>query len=120
MISRWVVGVVLLFGILLMMLPDRDEKSLARIASTSMLMCTSEVRELVAAQVLNGDEVNGEFRNRCPDLIAVLEVGDTGEINISGNEHQLQMVLTPVVENGKVRWSCKGEPTDNITKLCKP
>ncbi len=120
MISRWVVGVVLLFGILLLMLPNRDEESLIKIASTSMLMCTSEVRDRVASQVLRGKGVTGDFRNKCPDLIALLDIGESGEIVIAGNRHQLKMTLTPVVEDGKVRWSCQGEPADTITKLCRP
>lgn len=120
MISRWIAGVVLLFGILLLMLPKTDEESLAKIASTSMLMCSSELRDAVAQQVLREEEVTVTFGNRCPDLIASLEVSPAGEIAIVGNKHSLRMTLTPVVENGEVVWHCQGEPAASITKLCKP
>lgn len=120
MIGRWIVGVALLFGILLLMLPKTDEESLARIASTSMLMCTSEWREQVAQQVLREEAVEVTFRNRCPDLIASLNLNDDGEMVIAGNKYPVKMTLTPVVENGKVRWSCQGEPAGLVTKLCKP
>lgn len=119
MISRWVVGVVLLFGILLMMLPDTDEKSLAKIASTSMLMCSSDFREQVASQVLRDEPVSVEFKNPCPDLIATVEVVASGDMVITGKTYPLMMRLIPVVEEGKVRWSCRGEPTDMVTNLCK-
>ena len=120
MIGRWVVGVVLLFGILLFMLPKRDEQSLARIASTSMLMCTKDFRERVAAQVLRQETVTAQFGNTCPDLIASLDVGERGEVVITGNRHRLKMMLSPVVEGGKVRWSCRGEPAASVARLFKP
>jgi hypothetical protein len=119
MMSRWVVGLVLFFGILMMMLPKTDEKSLTKIASQSMLMCTKDFRELVAQQVIKEEPVAVEFRNKCPDLIASLEMGERGEMVITGNKHQLKMTLTPVVEDGKVRWSCHGEPAAAVTKLCR-
>lgn len=120
MISRWVVGVALLFGILLFMLPKTDEQSLSRIASASMLMCTKDFREQVARQVIRGEIVAAEFRNKCPDLIASLEIDDQGGMVIAGNKHKLKMALKPVVEGGKVRWSCRGEPAASVAKLCKP
>lgn len=120
MISRWAVGVALLFGILLFMLPKTDEQSLARIASASMLMCTKDFRERVAQQVMKGEIVDAEFRNKCPDLIATLEVDEQGGMVIAGNSHKLRMTLKPVVEDGKVRWSCRGEPAASVAKLCKP
>jgi hypothetical protein len=119
MISRWVVGVVLLFGILLSMLPKRDEDSLSKIASASMLMCTLDFREHVAQRVIRGETVAVEFRNKCPDLIAALEVDELGEMVIAGNRHPLKMTISPIVEGGKVRWSCRGEPAAAVTKLCK-
>ena len=120
MLSRWVVGVVLLFGILLFMLPKSDEQSLSRIASTSMLACTKELREQVAQQVLREESVEATFKNRCPELIANLETDPQGGVRITGNKHPLTMHLQPVVENGKVRWSCRGEPEGVVTKLCRP
>lgn len=119
MIGRWVVGVALLFGILLMTLPKRDQASLARIASQSMLMCSKDFRERVAQQVLRQQAVAVEFENKCPDLIASLEVDEQGEMVIAGNTHPLKMTLTPVVEGGTVRWSCRGEPAAAVTKLCR-
>ena len=120
MLSRWVVGVVLLFGILLFMLPKTDEKSLSRIASTSMLACTKDVREKVATQILREEAIAVAFANHCPDLIASLEVNDQGEMVIAGNRYKLTMRLNPVVEDGKVRWSCHGAPVEAVTKLCMP
>jgi hypothetical protein len=119
MIGRWVVGVALLFGILLMTLPKRDEASLARIASQSMLMCSKDFRERVAQQVIRQEAVAVEFENKCPDLIASLQVDAQGEMVIAGNRHPLKMTLTPVVEGGTVRWSCRGEPAAAVTKLCR-
>jgi len=119
MINRGVAGVILLFGILLLMLPKRDEASLAKIASGSMLMCTLDYREQVERQVLQGESVSVAFQNKCPDLIASLEVNAQGEMIITGNKHPLKMTLFPVVENGKIRWSCHGEPQASVTKLCK-
>lgn len=119
MIGRWVVGVALLFGILLMMLPKRDEASLARIASQAMLMCSKDFREQVAQQVIREEAVAVEFENTCPDLIASLAVDARGEMVIAGNRHALEMTLSPVVEGGTVRWSCRGEPAAAVTKLCR-
>jgi hypothetical protein len=119
MISRWVVGVALLFGILLMMLPKRDEASLARIGSQAMLMCTKDFREHVAQKLIREETVALEFRNTCPDLIASLEMDERGDMVITGNKHRLKMALSPVVEGGKVRWSCHGEPAAAVTRLCR-
>lgn len=120
MIARWVVGVVLLFGILLFMLPKTDDESIAKIASASMLMCTQEVRKEVENRVINQEAIESEFSIKCPDLIATLELNEQGEIMITGKEHPLKMTLSPVLENGGVRWSCLGEPAEVVTKLCKP
>ncbi|HEY9148505.1 MAG TPA: hypothetical protein VIQ22_05800 [Gammaproteobacteria bacterium] len=119
MFGRWVVGVILLFVILLMMLPDTDEQSLARIASTSMLMCTKEQREQVASQVLAAEGVEVEAAIACPELIAALEISEQGKMVIRGKEHPLTIWLEPVIEGDKVRWSCRGEPAELVTKLCK-
>lgn len=47
MIYRWLVGVALLFAILLLMLPNKGEESVAKIASASMLACTQDYRDQV-------------------------------------------------------------------------
>ena len=120
MISRWIISVVLLFGILLLMLPNTDEESLAKIASASMLMCTVDFREQVAEKVVGAEAVAIEFQNKCPDLIADLEVDERGAMVITGSKHQLKMSLTPLFEAGAGRWSCRGAPAAAVTKLCKP
>lgn len=119
MIGRWAVGVTMLFVILLLMLPDTDEQSLARIASTSMLMCTKDLREQVASEVLAAEGVEVEPTIACPELIAALEIGEQGEMMIRGKEHPLTMWLEPIIEGDKVRWSCRGEPAELVSKLCK-
>ncbi|NIP51620.1 MAG: hypothetical protein GWO08_06060 [Gammaproteobacteria bacterium] len=120
MISRWVVGVAVLFGILLLMLPKTDEQSLAKIASASMLMCTQDFRKQVTKQTIRGEVVSAVFRNGCPDLIASLKVNQQGHMVIVGKKHNITMALTPALDEGKVRWSCQGEPQAFVTNLCKP
>jgi len=120
MIKRIIVSLVLLFGILLLTLPKTDEKSVAKIASGSMLMCSLDFRKQVEQRVLKEEPVTILFNNACPELIASLEVSEEGEIVISGSKYPLTMTLVPVVEGGKVRWSCSGEPAASVTKLCKP
>ncbi len=120
MISRWVAGVVLLFGVLLLMLPKTDEETLSRIASASMLKCTQDFREQVARQAIREEVIDVKFNNKCPDLIATLEIGGQGDMVITGKSYQLKMMLSPVVDDEKVRWSCRGEPSAAVTKLCKP
>lgn len=120
MITRWVVGVGLLFGILLLMLPNRDPESLSKIASASMLKCTADARKRVEQQVMRNEAVVAVFKNVCPDLIAHMEIGERGEMVITGNKYKLQMTLMPILEGGAVRWSCRGDPAAAVTKLCKP
>ncbi|MFU8839080.1 MAG: hypothetical protein ACNA75_12350 [Thiohalomonadaceae bacterium] len=120
MISRWLVGVVLLFAILLMLLPKRDDASLAALSSASMLQCTAAFRAEVAAQVLAGEAVELAFANPCPDLIAALELAETGEIWLSGQRYQIHMHLWPVVEGEQLRWACEGGSEHGITRLCRP
>ncbi len=120
MITRWVAGVVVLFGILLMMLPKTDEASRSKVASGSMLMCTLDLRQRVEAQLVRGEPVSERFRNTCPDLIASVEVDALGTMVITGNRYPLTMTLNPVREGERIRWSCRGEPAGAIAKLCKP
>ena len=120
MIYRWLVGVVLLIAILLLMLPGRDEKSVAKIASASMLACTLDFRDQVGRQLVRKEAVAVKYENKCQNVIAAVEVGERGDIVITGKEHQLKLTLSPVVENDKVHWSCRGEPAAAVTKLCKP
>ena len=119
MIKRIVVGLALLFGILLLTLPKTDEQSVTKLASGSMLMCSMDFRKQVEVQLIKEESVTAEFTNTCPDLIAALEVTETGEITITGNTHPITLTLTPVVEKGGVRWSCHGEPAESVTKLCR-
>lgn len=120
MITRWIIGITLLFAILLLTLPDRDERSLSRIASASMLVCTKALRQEIAEQHLKGQAVTAEFKNTCPDLIRSVELDAQGGMLITGNKHPLSMALKPVLEQDKLRWSCRGEPEGWVTKLCKP
>lgn len=120
MIYRWLVGVALLFAILLLMLPSRSEKSVAKIASASMLACTLDFRDQVGLQLVRKEAVAARFDNKCQNVIAAVEVGERGDIVITGKEHQLKLTLSPVVDQDKVRWSCRGEPAAAVTKLCKP
>jgi hypothetical protein len=119
-ISRWVLGVVILFAILLMLLPKRDDASLAALSSASMLQCTAAFRAQIAAQVLAGEVVDVVFANPCPDLIARLEVDEAGEIQMIGQRYQIRMQLWPVIEDGKLRWACEGDSEHGITRLCQP
>lgn len=120
MMGRWAVGVVVLFGILLTLLPKTDDASVAKIGSASMLMCTLKFREEVEAQLLRGQSLTAEFNNGCPDLIADLNMDEGGKMVITGKKHPVTMTLQPVMDGGKVRWSCRGEPVEFITRLCKP
>jgi hypothetical protein len=119
MIVRWIVGVALLFGILLVMLPKTDETSLAKIASQAMLMCTKDFREQVEQKLVQDEAVTLEFKNTCPDLIARVTVDERGNMVVAGNRHPLKMTLSPVVEGGAVRWHCRGEPAASVTSLCR-
>ena len=119
-ISRWVVGVVLLFAILLMLLPKRDDASLAALSSASMLQCTAAFRAEVAVQVLAGEVVKRVFSNHCPDLIATLELDETGAIWLTGQRYQIRMHLWPVIEDGQLRWACEGGSEHGVTRLCQP
>lgn len=120
MMTRWVAGVVVLFGILIMMLPKTDEASKMKIGTASMLMCTRDFRHEVEGQLLRNEPVTAEFENRCPDLVEQLEMDAYGNMVISGKKYRVTMSLRPFVEQGGVRWSCAGEPSDRITNLCKP
>ena len=120
MMGRWVVGVILLFVILLMTLPDTDEKSLSRIGSASMLACTKDIRAQIGEQLLHNETVATEHKITCPDLITSLKVDERGRMVITGNKYKVTMQLSPVIESGKLRWSCTGEPADSVTNLCKP
>lgn len=117
---RWLVGVVLLFGILLLTLPNKGEKSDAKIASTSMLACTVNYRDQVGRQLLRKEAVTVKYENKCQNVIATVEMSERGDIVITGKEHLLKLTLSPLVANDKVHWSCRGEPPDAVTKLCKP
>lgn len=120
MITRMVVVVTVLFSVLLLMLPKTDDASTMKIASASMLMCTRDYRAAVAEQVIRKEAVDLAFNNTCPDAISELTVDDGGMITISSVKHRLTMVLSPEHENGSVRWSCRGEPEQAVTALCKP
>lgn len=120
MMYRWLVGVTLLFAILLLMLPDKDEKSVAKIASASMLACTLDFRDQVGRQLVRKEAVTVKYENKCQNVIAAVEVSERGDIVIIGKEHQQKLTLKPIVANDKVHWSCRGEPSDGVTKLCKP
>ena len=120
MIKRMIVAVVILFAVLLLMLPKTDDASKKKMASAAMLMCSNDFRKAVAENLRNNKEGVVEFNNRCPDLIVRISVDDEGEMTLIGAKHGLQIVLTPIVESTKIRWSCHGQPTEAITKLCKP
>lgn len=120
MIKRMLVAVTILFAVLLFMLPKTDDASKKKMASAAMLMCSNDFRKAVADQLQNKKENILKFDNRCPELIANLNVNDEGEITLIGAKHGLQIVLTPIEESTGIRWSCKGQPADAITKLCKP
>lgn len=120
MIYRWLIGVALLFAILLLMLPSKDEKSIAKIASASMLACTLDFREQVGVQLIRKEVISAKFQNKCQNVIASVEVGEQGDIVIIGKEHGLKLTLSPAMDGGKLRWSCQGMPTEAVTKLCKP
>lgn len=120
MIVRWIVGVALLFGILLLMLPDRDEESLARIASASMLACTTSLRSQLEEQLAHSEAVSmAAYQNPCPDLIAQLEIAEQGIILIRRKKHPITMELTPQWTEEGARWRCQGEPQALITRLCR-
>lgn len=50
----------------------------------------------------------------------IVEVGEHGEIVITGKEHDLKLTFNPIMDSGKLRWSCHGVPDAAVTKLCKP
>ncbi|MEN8170451.1 MAG: hypothetical protein ABFS08_09535 [Pseudomonadota bacterium] len=119
MIKRMIIGVVILFAVLLLMLPKTDDASKKKMASASMLMCTQNFRAAVADQITHDVDIDQVFDNKCPDLISELEVDELGVILISSTKHQLSITLTPVLEGKQIRWSCRGEPAESITSLCK-
>lgn len=119
MLQRVIASLVMLFGILIFLLPKTDDKSSAMLASGAMLNCSTDYRQQVAQHLLRQEAVTVEFRNTCPDMIAAMEVSEQGEIVLTGSKHSLVLHLTPVIEDGKVLWSCLGEPAELVTKLCR-
>jgi len=115
MIYRWLVGIVLL-----LMLPNKGKDSDARIASASMLACTLDFRDRVGLQLVRKETITAKFENKCPNVVAAVVDGERGDIVITGTQHQLKLTLSPIIENDKVHWSCRGEPVAAVTKLCKP
>lgn len=120
MIKRMSVATFLLFAVLLLMLPRTDDTSKKKMASAAMLMCSNAFREEIAKQLTGGDEINVTVNITCPDLLAAMRVDDDGVVNLLGARHGINMVLTPRMEQGKVRWGCRGTPPEAITKLCRP
>ena len=119
MLTRMVVGISLLFTILLLMLPRTDEKSAARLASASILMCTKDFRSAIAGRFGEDDLSGVVFENTCPSVIESLLVDAHGEITIRAKSHELIMVLSPRFDGGQVRWGCRGEPAHAVSPLCK-
>ena len=115
-----IIAVVILFSVLLLMLPKTDDASKKKMASAAMLMCSNDYRKAVAELLRNNEEIVLKFNNECPKLITRLSVDDNGTITLFGAQQGLQIVLTPIEESTKVRWSCQGKPAASITKLCKP
>lgn len=120
MIKRMLIAVTFLFAVLLLMLPKTDEASKRKMGSAAMLMCSNEFRKEIAALVLRDEAVQLHFDNHCPELISKLELDEEGALTLYSAQHNVSMQLTPVVEAGRVRWSCRGEPAESITGLCKP
>jgi hypothetical protein len=119
MIKRMIVGVAILFGMLLLLLPRTDESSKTKIASASMLLCSRDFRVAIAEQIARHEPVDLVFENKCPALISGVEVGEEGALTLHNTTYGLVIVLTPMTEKGQVRWSCRGEPASLITSLCK-
>ena len=120
MIKRMVVATFLLFAVLLFMLPRTDEASKMKMVSAAMLMCSNDFRKSVAESLLQEEVSKLRFGNRCPDLIARLELDDDGVITLHGAQHGIVMELVPEVGHGQLHWSCHGTPAGAITSLCKP
>ena len=88
MIYRWLLGVVLLFAILLVLLPNKGEDSDARIASASMLACTLDFRERVGRQLAGKVAVTARFENKCRNVIAAVEVAEgRSELSAQDNDY---------------------------------
>ena len=120
MIKRMIVAVVILFAVLLLMLPKTDDTSKNKMASAAMLMCSNDYRKAVAELLRNNTPLDLAFTNNCPKLISSLVMGESGDITIHGAKYGIVLTLTPVVKSAEIRWSCKGEPMEAITKLCTP
>lgn len=120
MIRRMIVAVAILFAVLLLMLPSTDEASKKKMASAAMLMCSNDYRQRLAGQLQQDESPMPAFDNSCPELIAAVTLGEDGEMTLHGAQYGIVMVLTPLIEEGEVRWRCRGEPAEAITKLCKP
>jgi hypothetical protein len=120
MIQRMIVAVVIIFAVLLLMLPKSDDAAKKKMSSAAMLMCSNNFRKAVAERVSRDAIVELTFNNNCPDLIAALDIDEEGVMTLRGAQNGVTMVLTPVVESGRVRWSCRGKPMEAIPKICRP
>lgn len=120
MIRRMVVATFLLFAVLLFMLPRTDEDAKRKMVSGAMLMCSNEFRKAVEEMLLREEEPTVKFNNRCPDLIARLEIDDESVLTLYGAQYGIVMELVPEIGQRRVRWSCHGTPAEAITSLCKP
>lgn len=121
MIKRMVVSVALLFAVLLLMLPRSDERSQNKMISAAMLMCSQPYRELVAEEIRRGHQEYPPFNNSCPELISRIDLDDQGAMLLTNTKQRLTLSLTAsLLGDGKVHWSCRGEPSAEITSLCKP
>ncbi len=120
MIGRMLIGTILLFGILLLSLPKRDDASLKKIASGSMLMCTQAFRQAVSQRLLADESPEGvAFDGHCPELVSSLSVDEEGVVELYNTRDGLHLTLTPVKMGQGYIWSCVGTPKTLITGLCK-
>jgi len=114
-----IMGIVFLFGILIILLPDFGEISKERMASTSMMMCTGKIRTAIKAELEKGSPIKTDYEVKCPKLINQIVVHEDGGIKVFNPTYKIQLSFKPTLKDGKVKWSCQGTPAAFVPAQCK-
>ena len=114
-----IAGITIFFGLLLVLLPDFGSVSEERMTSASMTMCIGKIRAGVKSDLLQGKPVKTDYEVKCPKLISRMQVHSNGSIEVYNPTHKIQLSFQPSVNEGKLSWSCKGEPAEHVPANCR-
>ena len=111
--------ILAVLGAVFTIMNDDIVSSKERLTGSRMVLCFGKLRQQVDKYLLKAQAVPAGITSPCVKQLSAMNISNSGIIKMSNTEFSIDLSFEPRKVNNKIRWACRGRPSDFVPKRCR-